>query len=63
MNGVVTLKYNRHYGKDNIPDYVITNYRLVKDLDDAKYADEYDLFYQIRVDNALILSVVRRKPA
>jgi hypothetical protein len=48
--------------KEDNPDYVITNYRLVKNLDDAKYANNFDLFYQIRVDNQIILSIFRRKP-
>jgi hypothetical protein len=43
------------------PRYIVTNYRLVKDPDDRKYAEDYDLFYQIRVDNEVILSVFRRK--
>jgi hypothetical protein len=47
--------------KGNIPDYVITNYRLVKHADDVRYANDFDLFYQIRVDNQVILSVFRRK--
>jgi hypothetical protein len=38
--------------------YVVTNYRLVKDLE---YVKDYDLFYQIRIDNEVILSVFRRK--
>jgi hypothetical protein len=45
----------------NLAQYVVTNYRLVKDPDDAKYAKDYDLFYQIRVDDEVILSVFRRK--
>jgi hypothetical protein len=44
-----------------MPDYVITNYRLVKHADDVRYANDFDLFYQIRVDNQVILSVFRRK--
>jgi hypothetical protein len=45
------------------PRYVVTNYRLVENPDDGKYAREYDLFYQIRVDDEVILSVFRRKEA
>ena len=41
--------------------YVVTNYRLVKDPDDAKYAKDYDLFYQIRVEDEVIVSIFRRK--
>src|SRR5262249_14325142 len=33
----------------NLARFVITNYRLVKDPDDAKYATDFDLFYQIWV--------------
>jgi len=49
------LRYDRNLSK-----YVVTNYRLVKDPDDAKFAKDYDLFYQIRVDDEVILSVFRR---
>ena len=48
--------------KEKIPDYVITNYRWVQPVDDARYANEFNLFYQIRVDNQIILSVFQRKP-
>jgi hypothetical protein len=48
-------------GAKDLPDYVVTNYRAVKDPDDAEYAKDYDLFYQIRVDDEVILSVFRRK--
>ena len=41
--------------------YALTNYQGVKDSDDAKYAKDYDLFYQIQVDNEVILSVFQRK--
>jgi hypothetical protein len=47
----------------NLARYVITNYRLVKDPDDAKYATDFGLFYQIRVDDEPILSVYRRQVA
>jgi hypothetical protein len=50
------LRYDR-----NRSQYFVTNYRLVKDADDAKYAKDYDLFYQIRVDDEVIISVFRRK--
>src|SRR5262249_42920418 len=45
----------------NLSRYVVTNYRLVKDPDDAKYAKDYDLFYQIRADDEVVLSVFRWK--
>ena len=52
----------RYSDDRNLAHYVVTNYyRLVKDPDDAKYAKDYDLFYQIRVDDEVILSVFRRK--
>jgi hypothetical protein len=51
----------RHSEDRDLARYVVTNYRLVKDPDDAKYAKDYDLFYQIDVDNEIILSVFRRK--
>jgi hypothetical protein len=50
----------RYSNDRNLSKYVVTNYRLVKDPDDAKFAKDYDLFYQIRVDDEVILSVFRR---
>jgi hypothetical protein len=47
----------------NVARYVVTNYRLVKPPNDDEYLDDYDLFYQIRVDGEVILSVFRRKTA
>jgi hypothetical protein len=41
--------------------YVVTNYRLVKPPNDDKYLEDYDLFYQIKVDDEVILSVFRAK--
>jgi hypothetical protein len=56
----------RYSSDPNVSRYVVTNYRVihyrpVEDRDDTKYAADYDLFYQIRVDNEVILSVFRRK--
>jgi hypothetical protein len=51
----------RYSDDSNLPHYVVTNYRHVKDPDDAKYAKDYDPFYQIRIDDEVILSVFRRK--
>jgi hypothetical protein len=50
----------------NLSQYVITNYRQVHNpdeakYDEAKYAEDYDIFYQIKVGNEVILSVFRRK--
>ncbi len=57
-----TERKRLRYSDDrNVPHYVVTNYRRVKDPDDTKYAMEYDLFYQIRVDDEVILSVFRWK--
>ena len=63
FNMIDARERNRlRYSDDrNLSSYVVTNYRLVKDPDDAKYAKDYDLFYQIRVDDEVILSVFRRK--
>jgi hypothetical protein len=44
-----------------IPYYVLTNYRSVKDTDDAKYGQEYELFYQMRVGDEVVLSVFKWK--
>jgi len=53
----------------NLLNYLVTNYRPL-DQDNAKYAEDtapdkyakdYVLFYQIQVDNEIILSVFRRK--
>jgi hypothetical protein len=43
------------------PDYVITNYRGVKDTDNSKYGRDYDLFYERRVADEVVLSVFKRK--
>jgi len=51
----------RYSDDRSLPQYVFTNYRLVKDPDDSKYARDYDLFYQIRVDGEVILSVYRHR--
>jgi hypothetical protein len=48
-------------GDRGLARYALTNYQGVKDPDDAKYAKDYDLFYQIQVDNEIILSVFQRK--
>jgi hypothetical protein len=59
-----TERKRLRYSDDrNLPHYLVTNYRLVKHPDDTKYAREYDLFYQIRVNDEVILSVFRCKGA
>jgi hypothetical protein len=55
------IKRLRYSHDLNSARYFVTNYRLVKDPDDAKYAKDYDLFFQIRVDDEVIISVFRRK--
>ncbi|HTD15351.1 MAG TPA: hypothetical protein VK673_09240 [Chthoniobacterales bacterium] len=44
-----------------VPFYVLTNYRQVRDIDSAKYDRDYQLFYEIRVDDELVLSVFKWK--
>ena len=44
-----------------VPYYVLTNYRQVKDTDSAKYDRDYELFYEIKVDDELVLSVFKWK--
>ena len=39
--------------------YVVTNYRGVKDTNNSSYGRDYDVFYEIRVDNELVLSVFK----
>ena len=43
------------------PYYVVTNYRLVNVVDDSMYERDYDLFYQLKVDGLVILSVYKLK--
>jgi len=52
------LKYS---DDPNLSRYAITNYRGVRDLDDAKYANDYVPFYRVQVDDEVILSVFHRK--
>jgi hypothetical protein len=44
-----------------VPYYVLTNYRLVKDTDNAQYGREYELFYEMRVGGEVVLSVFKWK--
>jgi len=44
-----------------VPYYVLNNYRVVKDLDNAKYARDYKLFYEKRVNDEVVLSVFKWK--
>jgi hypothetical protein len=42
-------------------DYVITNYRGVRDTNKASYSQDYEMFYEKRVDHEVILSVFKWK--
>jgi hypothetical protein len=42
-------------------DYVITNYRGVRDTNNASYSQDYEMFYEKRVDHEVILSVFKWK--
>jgi hypothetical protein len=44
-----------------IPYYVLTNYRSVKDTGNGKYARDYEVFYEMRVDGEVVLSVFKWK--
>jgi hypothetical protein len=44
-----------------VPYYVLTNYRLVNDTDNVKYGRDYELFYEVRVDGEVVLSVFKWK--
>jgi hypothetical protein len=41
------------------PSYILTNYRSGKDTSHSRYNRDYDLFYQIRVDEEVVLSVFK----
>jgi hypothetical protein len=41
------------------PSYLLTNYRSAKDTSNSRYNRDYDLFYQIRVEDEVILSVFK----
>jgi hypothetical protein len=45
---------------ESAPSYVLTNYRKVKEIDDTKYNQDHQLFYQLKVDDEIILSVYKR---
>jgi hypothetical protein len=42
------------------PFYVLTNYRLVKNVDDSKYSPDHHLFYQIKIGGEVIISVYKK---
>jgi hypothetical protein len=44
-----------------VPSYLLTNYRSARKTDNSQYNRDYDLFYQIRVDEEVILSVFKWK--
>lgn len=46
---------------ENIPHYVLTNnYSFVRDIRNGKQREHYDLFYEVKVDGEVILSVFKR---
>ena len=46
---------------ENIPHYVLTNnYSFVRDIRNGKQSEHYDLFYEVKVDGEVILSVFKR---
>ncbi len=42
-----------------IPHYVLNNYRCIEDVDDVSYRPHFDLYYQLRVDDEIVLSVYK----
>ena len=46
-----------------IPYYVLTNYYGVKETDNAKFRREYDLFYELKVGDEVVVSVFKWKGA
>jgi hypothetical protein len=44
-----------------IPYYLLTNYYGVKEADNAKFGREYELFYELKVGDQVVLSVFRWK--
>jgi hypothetical protein len=46
-----------------IPGYVLTNYYGVKDTDNAKFDREYELFYELKAGDEVVLSVFKPKGA
>jgi hypothetical protein len=46
-----------------IPYYVLTNYYGVKETDNAKFGREYELFYELKVGDEVVLSVFKWKGA
>ncbi len=46
---------------ENIPHYVFTNnYSFMRDFRNGKQGEHYDLFYEVKVDDEVILSVFKR---
>jgi hypothetical protein len=46
-----------------IPGYVLTNYYGVKETDSAKFSREYELFYELKAGDEVVLSVFKSKGA
>lgn len=46
--------------KETNPDYLFTNYRMVKNRRNDKYLPDYMLYYQKMIDNEVIISVFKK---
>jgi hypothetical protein len=46
---------------EGAPYYLLTNYRLVKETDNAQYSRDYEPFYEVRVGGEVVLSVFKWK--
>ena len=51
----------RYANDKSQPYYILNNYRLVNKPDDSKYSQEYDLFYQLKLGDEIVLSVFKLK--
>jgi hypothetical protein len=47
--------------EERVPYYVLNNYRGVGDTDNVELRQEYELFYEIKVDREVVLSVFKWK--
>jgi len=54
------ISIEEHMG---IPHYVLTNYYGVKETDNAKFGREYELFYELKAGDEVVLSVFKWKGA
>jgi hypothetical protein len=65
-NSVLMLKPEnrlrvRAENDEGAPYYLLTNYRLVKETDNAQYSRDYEPFYEVRVGGEVVLSVFKWK--